>query len=110
PYQYTSTSIHRLNLRGVDQYRLQHCYNSEQCMELSRSPLAIQCRVLIIKVEQLKCIVELINFMNNLRTLDVMYEHDTYSNRYDLVELLRKHLPSTWTVTRFRYGNFIIQS
>ncbi|CAF1037572.1 unnamed protein product [Rotaria sordida] len=110
PYQYTSTSIHRLNLRGVDQYRRQHCYNSEQCMELSRSPLAIQCRVLIIKVEQLKCIVELINFMNNLRTLDVVYEHDTHSNRYDLVELLRKHLPSTWAVTRLRYGNFIIQS
>ncbi len=110
PYQYTSTSIRRLNLGRVDQSRRRHGYDRKQCMDLSRSPLGIQCRVLIIKLEESGNIIELINSMTNLRTLDVSYEGDKRGNTYDLVELLQYRLPSQWTVTRRSYGNFIIQS
>jgi hypothetical protein len=59
PYQYTSASLRRLDLRGYDKSCRQHyCYNRKQCMELTRTPLAIQCRVLVIEVEEAKSITE----------------------------------------------------
>ncbi|CAF4175045.1 unnamed protein product [Rotaria sp. Silwood2] len=110
PYQFTSPSIHRLNLQGSGKTGCKHLYTSKQCLELSRSPLGIQCRVLLIEVKELKCILDLIDSMINLRTLHILYEYDTRSNTLDLVKALQDCLPSTWTVTRFCYGNFIIQS
>jgi len=110
PYQYTSTSIRRLNLNGLDQSRRHHCYDRKQCMDLSRSPLGIRCRVLIIKVEEPGSIIELINSMTSLRTLDVSCERNKRGDEYDLAQLLQYRLPSQWTVTRHGYGKFIIQS
>jgi hypothetical protein len=110
PYQYTSASLRRLDLHWFDKSRCEHfSYDSKQCMELIRSPLGIQCRILFIKVEEPQSIVDLLNSMINLRTLHVFYEHDKRSNEYDLVEMLQDFLP-LWSVIRFCYGYFIIQS
>jgi len=110
PYQYTSASIRRLALADRAQSFPRQWYTTEQCIELSRSPLGIQCRVLIIAVEEPKSILLLINSMVNLRTLEILSEHDHRRNQYDLVQLLQSCLPSIWTVTRFCYGCIIIQS
>jgi hypothetical protein len=111
PYQYTSSSIHRLDLHGFDKSRREHYYyDRTQCMELCKSPLGIQCRVLIIEVKHPGSIIKLIKSMINLRTLNVSYKYDRRGNKYDLVQLLQNILPSTWTVTRFCYGRIIIQS
>ncbi len=79
-------------------------------MELSRSSLGIQCRVLIIEVQEAESIAELIYSMINLRTLEVSYKHDKRGNEHNLVELIQNCLPSTWLVTRSRYGHFFIRS
>ncbi|CAF1262675.1 unnamed protein product [Rotaria magnacalcarata] len=110
PYRYTSSSICRLDLQGYDPSRRRHRYDIRQCMELSRSSIGIQCRILAIEVEKPKCILQLIYSMLNLRTLHVSYENDKRSNQYDLVEVLQHYLPSTWSITRFCYGHIIIQS
>ena len=110
PCQYTSTSLRRLDLHGFDKSCRQYfSYDRKQCMKLIRSPLGIQCRVLFIEVEAPQSINDLINSMINLRTLHVWYEYDRRSNKYDFLEMLQDYLPS-WTVTRFCYGYFIIQS
>ncbi|CAM4830929.1 unnamed protein product [Rotaria magnacalcarata] len=110
PYRYTSSSICRLDLQGYDPSRRRHRYDIRQCMELSRSSIGIQCRILAIEVEKPKCILQLIYSMLNLRTLHVSYENDKRSNQYDLVKVLQRYLPSTWSITRFCYGHIIIQS
>ncbi|CAM4819956.1 unnamed protein product [Rotaria magnacalcarata] len=109
PYRYTSSSICRLDLQGYDPSRRRHRYDIRQCMELSRSSIGIQCRILAIEVEKPKCILQLIYSMLNLRTLHVSYENDKRSNQYDLVKVLQHYLPSTWSITRFCYGHIIIQ-
>ncbi|CAF2635059.1 unnamed protein product [Rotaria sp. Silwood2] len=110
PYQCTTASFHRLNLQNSGQSSYNHRYTSKQCLELSRSPIGIQCRVLLIEVEKLKCILDLIYSMINLRTLHVSYEYDKHSNKLDLAKALEECLLSTWTVTRFYYEYFVIQS
>ena len=110
PYSCTSTSIRELYLRGYNEPRRQYCYDSKQCMELTRSPLAIQCRVLIIAVEKAESVLKLINSMINLRTLHIYYEHAIHSNTYDFIELVKSRLPANWTVTAFCYGSMFIQS
>lgn len=88
PYEYTSTSVRRLNLRGYNQSACEHiCCNPEQCVELSHTPLAAQCKVLEIEIEEAEGIVILVDRMINLRTLSVWYEYDERSNAYDMVEL-----------------------
>ncbi|CAM4819947.1 unnamed protein product [Rotaria magnacalcarata] len=110
PYRYTGSSIRRLDLLGYEPWRCRHRYDSKQCMELSQSPLGIQCRILAIEVEEPKCIVQLIYSMLNLRTLHVSYENDECTNEYDLVKVLQHCLPSTWSITRASYGRIILQS
>ncbi|CAF4596595.1 unnamed protein product [Rotaria sp. Silwood2] len=110
PYQCTCVSIYQLNVQGSGQTGYKHRYTSKQCLKLSRSPLGIQCRILHIEVEELKCILDLIDSMINLRTLHVLYDYDKRSNTLDLVKVLQDCLPSTWTVTRVYYGIFIIKS
>ncbi|CAF4072136.1 unnamed protein product, partial [Rotaria sp. Silwood1] len=110
PYQCTSKSIHRLDLHGSSRTSRKHHYTCKQCLELSRSSLGIQCQVLHIEVKELKCILQLIYSMINLRTLYVFYECDIRGNKIDLIKVLQDYLPSKWTVTRFCYGVFIIQS
>ncbi|CAF3043174.1 unnamed protein product [Rotaria sp. Silwood2] len=110
PYQCTSSSIHRLDLRGSDGSRRRYRYDIKQCEELSQTPLGIQCRVLHIEVEQPVCILHLIYPMINLRTLDVSYDYDYRSNKYDMVKVLQHYLPSIWTVTEICHGKFIIRS
>ncbi|CAF3771269.1 unnamed protein product [Rotaria sp. Silwood1] len=110
PYQLTSASVRRLDLQGVNQSRHRHSYDLKQCMELSQSSLAIHCRVVLIRVNQIESILLLINSMINLRTLHVLYEDDQRSNRYDLVDLLKNYLSSPWTIIRHNYGHWIFQS
>ncbi|CAF4862323.1 unnamed protein product, partial [Rotaria sp. Silwood2] len=89
---------------GSGQSGYNYRYTSKQCLELSGSPLGIQYRVLLIEVEEPKCILDLIYSMINLRTLHVSYEYDTHSNKVDLVKALQECLSSTRTLTRFCYG------
>ncbi|CAF2973343.1 unnamed protein product [Rotaria socialis] len=110
PYPYTSSSMRRLDLECSDPLRRHHSYDKKQCMELIQSPLGIQCRILVIKVEHHVSILELIYGMENLRTLHVSDDNDKRSNPNDLVEVLKHYLPSNWTITRLGYGHIIIQS
>ena len=110
PYRLDSPSIHRLDLEGLDQVHRQCSYNSQQCVELSRSPLGRHCRVLTIAVEESQCILFLALMMLNLRTLHVRFEGDDRRNEHDLVQILRESLPTRWNVTRECYGSIVLQS
>ncbi|UJR08050.1 hypothetical protein I4U23_012327 [Adineta vaga] len=106
PYEYTSTSVRRLDLCGMDKSTHKHYkYNQGHCRLLCQSSLGKQCRVLIIDVKTAISVLYLIHHMNNLRTLKVSYEdNDQYS------EISRKHLPTTWTIAQKRRGYLILHS
>jgi hypothetical protein len=59
PFNVTGTSIRRLNLEGYDEFSHRHRFDRQQCITLSKSPLAIQCQILRIEVENPLGIIEL---------------------------------------------------
>jgi hypothetical protein len=97
-FTYTNASIHPLDLK-IDG----HCFNEEECISLSYSPLGVQCEVLFISVETRESIIILIENMINLRALHVKYENKneskhlplTTSNENGIIQWLKDHLPST---------------
>ena len=109
PYNLTSKSIRRLNLEGCDEFNNHHCFDHQQCIKLTESPLGIQCQVLHIEVGNPMSIFELVDKMINLRTLHVRYQYDSQSQQPDLLQLLKRYLPSTSSVTRTCYGQFLIR-
>ena len=110
PYRLSSPSIDRLDVEGEDPHRREYRYNGEQCLQLIRSPLGRQCRVLTIRVEDIECIVLLASMMTKLRTLHVQCENDHRQNKDDLVKVLEEWLSSKWNVTRLCYGSITIRS
>jgi hypothetical protein len=89
----------------------QWCYfDDEQCVQLSRSPLGIQCKTLSIRVKNRRNIVDLVNNMPNLQALLVRSEDDIWANENnqdpipsiqgELVYWLRDCLPSSCMITR----------
>ena len=110
PYRLSSSSIHRLDLNGCDELNEWDSYTSEQCLELTRSPLGRQCRVLTIRVEEFRSIFILVSMMFHFRTLHLQFELDRPFTDDDLVQGLREGLPSKWHVTRDSYRSILIQS
>ncbi|CAF1352298.1 unnamed protein product [Rotaria sp. Silwood1] len=96
-FNYTNTSIPRLPLEN-------YYLNEEECIELTQSPLIIQCQVLSIQVKSRQSIIILVKNMNNLRRLDIQCENELHdgktSNKYDLVQWLNDHLSSTYLIFR----------
>jgi hypothetical protein len=105
-----STSIHKLNLREVCLFDHRNCYNIQQCIELSHSPLGKQCEILNIGVQERKSIVYFIKEMTNLRLLNVICFDLGYrtngglSSRFrwlDIERWLKHFLPSTIKIARY---------
>ncbi|CAF1463421.1 unnamed protein product [Adineta steineri] len=109
PFNLTSKSVRRLNLIGRNELKQFHCFNRQQSIKLSKSPLGIQCQVLHIEVNDVLAIPELAFKMFNLRTLHVRYDKDPRNQRPELIDWLQYHLPSTMIVRQRCYGEYIIQ-
>ncbi len=82
-----------------------YCFNEEECITLTRSPPAIQCQVLSIRINNHQIIIDLINNMHNLRTLIVKY---TDKNHDDLIQWLKHRLPSTCLINHHSYDEYRI--
>ncbi|CAF4288132.1 unnamed protein product [Rotaria sp. Silwood2] len=108
-----SDSVRRLDfIRFYFNGQIYH-FDEKECIQLSRSPLGIQCEVLLITVKNRKNILRLINNMKNLRSLYVHSidhywpENGSVSSAMDgLVQWLYEQLPSTSTVTKSQTDSF----
>ncbi|CAF1308514.1 unnamed protein product [Adineta steineri] len=108
-----SNSVRRLNLIRLNFNGQIYHFDKKECIELSRSPLGIQCEVLIITVKNRKNILHLINNMKNLRSLYV-HSIDHYWPKNgsvspamdELVQWLYEQLPSTSTVIKSQTDSF----
>jgi hypothetical protein len=109
PFNITSTSVRRLNLRGRDEFYNAHCFDRHQCITLSQSPLGIQCQVLHIEVKSPLGIVERVYKMINLRTLRVRYMKDSRSHKPDVLKWLQSRVPTASVVIRRNYPDYIIR-
>jgi hypothetical protein len=104
----TSTSIRRLNLQEYQVGSDWRCFQEEECIELSNSPLGQQCETLLIKVKSRGCILNLVNHMPKLQALTVRCLDDTLINEenyetstnYELIKWLCQQLPTTYSVAR----------
>lgn len=112
-FKYMHASIRQLNLETYGHY-----FNEENCMELIRSSLCIQCEQLSINVTSPECILCLVKNMINLRFLNVQLNHEisrkrllsneddeqsqnrTISYEDKLIQWLKERLPSTYLITR----------
>ncbi len=107
----TSVLVCKLGLQEYFYDNEWHCYDAEQCLELSHSPLCKQCRTLLIKVKNRRNILDLVNIMPNLQALNVRCEDDRWAKGNiidssvddELLTWLREQLPSTCTITRDTY-------
>ncbi|CAF3068446.1 unnamed protein product [Rotaria sp. Silwood2] len=98
-----TASVHRLDL-GDDYYQ----FNEEECLTLSHSTLGVQCKLLFIQVINRQSIICLVKNMINLQSLHIECADDKYhpentSNKNDLVQWLKVHLPSTCLIVRNQY-------
>ena len=74
----TSISVRRLELQDVDYSNESRYYDENECIQLSRSPLGIQCETLQIKVQNQRTVINLVNNMPNLRALNVQCKDDNW--------------------------------
>jgi hypothetical protein len=111
PMEMTSISVRQLYLRGLTCDSEWRCFDDKDCNHLYRSPLGKQCETLSIKVRNRRNILDLVNNMPNLQALNVQCKDDSWTNENDiissiddeLVEWLRKQLPSSCMITRDTY-------
>ncbi|CAF1034911.1 unnamed protein product [Didymodactylos carnosus] len=113
-FKYINVSVRELDLRGINHY-----FNEEECIRLSRSPLGIQCEKLSILAYNRKSIISLIENMHKLRALNVRckdekyielstsiednsveYYDDNEQNEDDCIQWLKSHLPPICIVIR----------
>jgi hypothetical protein len=91
-----SRSIRRLDLQSFFSPSDDCYFNSQQCATFIRSPLAIQCEILQIVVENRTNILDIVHAMTNLRALHVQCLDDkrkkNSSGKDKLVEWLRSRL------------------
>jgi hypothetical protein len=106
----TSTSVRRLDLQASPFYNDWCWFNDQRCAILSRSSLGVQCQTLLINVENRTNVLDLVNTMMNLRALNVQCKDDRWNDKNnpsssedELLEWLRHHLPSIYTITRDSY-------
>ncbi len=102
-FKYTNVSIRELDLQSINHY-----FNEQECITLSRSPLGIQCEVLSILVQNRQSTISLIENMIKLRALNVKCKDEKYielstsieDNEDDCIQWLKNHLPSSCVVIR----------
>jgi hypothetical protein len=99
PFSILSCSVRYLDLRGYNHCNLRQYYNDQECSSLIRSPLGIQCEFLLIEVEKQTNIIDLVNKMKYLRTLNVRCRDKTI-NKYNLIKYLQHRLPTTCTIAK----------
>jgi hypothetical protein len=113
-FEYTNSSIRELDIQN-------HWFNEKECINLTNSPLGVQCEELTIQVENRQNIIILVENMSNLRFLYIECEDDEYAKRLLLidddnelnqvlvsikdepVEWLKERLPSTYRISRDPY-------
>ena len=108
PIVIKTRSIRQLNLLGYDRW-----FSEEECIELSRSFLGMNCEVLFIKVKSRISILNLIKAMSHLRALIVRSKDDNWKNyslsvEDELVHWLQQNLSSMCSVKRdFRFAHHL---
>jgi hypothetical protein len=102
PMEITSVSVRRLVLRCADDNALWYYFDEEECAQLIRSSLGMQCETLWITVQNRRNILQLVNNMPNLRVLNVTCNDDNSVSSTDdeLVEWLRLQLPLAYAIMR----------
>ena len=107
-FKYRNSVVYRLNFQDNEYY-----FNENQCLELTHSPLGIQCKILFIKVKTLQCIIILIKNMIPLRTLIVQYHNQiniqlakfsfqNTSNKDEIIQWLKDRLLSICVIVKGR--------
>jgi hypothetical protein len=99
-FKYRNASIRELNLRHINHY-----FNEDDCIQLSRSPLGVQCEVLSILVHNYESIITLVKHMPQIRSLNVRSQNEQYTtfiddNNDECIQWLKNHLPPTSVVIR----------
>ena len=82
PLNLTSNSIRRLDMQSHHYLKRDRCFNRAQCAAFLRSPLAQQCEVLQIVVNDRSIIDDLINRMASLQALKVVFQTGDWDNHY----------------------------
>lgn len=99
PFDLCSLSIRYLDLRAKGTFSIPQYYNENDCSALARSSLGYLCEYLLIDVEKRKNIVDLVNKMKHLRTLNVRCR-ERKSNDDDTIKWLQHSLPPTCSFAR----------
>jgi hypothetical protein len=86
-----SKSIRRLDFQSYHYLKRDRCFNNEQCAAFIRSPLAKQCEVLQIVIDNRSNIDYLINEMDNLEALKVVFQSGQCN---DYIPTMEEHI--TW--------------
>jgi hypothetical protein len=101
-FKYTNASVRELDLRNINHY-----FNEEECITLSRSPLGVRCENLSILVHNRESIISLVENMIKLRALNVQCKDEKYielstlmENNDERIQWLKDHLPSACIVVR----------
>lgn len=94
PFNLRSSSIRSLDLRGVDAEGHKHCYTEQQCAAFIRSPLAMQCQYLTIHVDKRTNVLDLIDKMKHLKTLNVSCR-EKIQNKEQTIKWLHSHSSTT---------------
>ncbi|UJR14299.1 hypothetical protein I4U23_001289 [Adineta vaga] len=111
PVNLVNNSIHRLDVKAYTNDFDCYTYNTEQCIQLARSSLGMQCVTLVIRVKTRENIFDLLNNMPNLQALIIRFHDDTWGDEDDtvvhkqdtLLDWLQDNLPSTCTIIRDTY-------
>lgn len=107
-FNITSKSIRRLEFSPKFHYDIRY-FNNKECAIFAASPLAAQCEVLTIDIENQTSILELIKSMPNLRALSVLSQgnqghpyEETWTIDDNVIQWLNKNLPSNYTFSTYR--------
>ncbi len=94
-FQLKSSSIRRLRLNPYTKHT-SFDFDDALCATFARSPLALQCEVLEIRLISPESVVNLINSIPNLRAMTVHVRDDMsvqpHRNKNELMEWMQNHL------------------
>ncbi|UJR24773.1 hypothetical protein I4U23_006147 [Adineta vaga] len=99
PFDNRSSSVRYLDLQGWSHSGDHQFYTEQQCSTLIQSSLGKQCEHLLIEVDKRTNIIDLINKMKQLKTLNVRCR-DRKTNNDELIKWLQPRLPSTCTFAK----------
>ncbi|CAF0739681.1 unnamed protein product [Adineta ricciae] len=102
------SSVEELDVQGFTINGDWRCYDHDQCLQLTQSSLAMQCKTLLIKVENQENVLDLVDNLPNLCTLIVRVANDPLeedefasgSQQDILIEWLKENLSSTCQISR----------